>query len=50
MSFGSILLVIVLVILFGGFGYHTGGPVWGGGISLGTFLIILLILVLLGKL
>ena len=50
MSAGTIVLVVVLILLFGGFGWHYGGPVYGGGISLGTVLIVLLILVLLGRL
>jgi len=45
----SLLLLIVLVVLiFGGYGgYHAFGPV-GGGISVGTVLVIALILYLLG--
>jgi hypothetical protein len=45
---GLILLIIVLIIMFGGLGYRTGGPFVGGGI-LGTILIILLICWLLGR-
>lgn len=44
-----ILLVILLILLFGFGGYRCGGPVWGGGL-VGTILIILLILWLLGAL
>jgi hypothetical protein len=47
----SLLLIVLLVLLLGGggFSYHTWGPM-GGGISVGTVLIIILILYLLGAL
>jgi hypothetical protein len=52
-----LLLIIVLVLLFGGFGGYWGhstyGPTypWAGpGIGLGTILVILLIVYLLGGL
>lgn len=42
-----ILLIILLILLFGGGGGYWGnaqyGPFWGGGISLGTIILILLI-------
>ena len=47
-----LLLIIVLILLFGGFGTYQGcnrwGYVHGGGIGLGTILIIILIVYLLG--
>ncbi|MFO1247354.1 MAG: DUF3309 domain-containing protein [Alphaproteobacteria bacterium] len=47
----SLLLIILLVLLLagGGFGFSRYGAV-GGGISVGTILIIILILYLLGAL
>jgi hypothetical protein len=47
----SLLLIILLILLLGGggFGYHTWGPI-GGGISVGTVLVIILVLYLLGAL
>lgn len=47
----SLLLIILLVLLLagGGFGYRTYGPVGGSGI-VGTILIIILVLYLLGAL
>jgi hypothetical protein len=49
-----LLLIILLVLLFGfGGGYygHTNwGPYYGGGFGLGTVLVILLVLYLLGVL
>lgn len=44
-----ILLIIVLILLFGGIGYNQWGP-QGGGIGLGTVLLIILLLYLLGAL
>jgi hypothetical protein len=45
-----LLLVIILILLFGGFGaFHAWGPM-GGGISIGTILLIVLVLYLLGVL
>lgn len=54
MSLGTILLIILVIALLGGFSGIGGGPFYGtgyyGGGGLGTLLIIVLILVLLGKL
>ena len=54
MSLGTILLIILVVALVGGFSGLGGGPFYGtgyyGGGGLGLVLIIVLILVLLGKL
>lgn len=49
---GVIILIILVIVLAGGFTGFGGGPFYGsghyGGIGLGTILIIVLILVLLG--
>ena len=54
MSIGTILLIILIIALLGGFSGLGGGPFYGtgyyGGGALGTILIVVLILVLLGKL
>lgn len=54
MSLGAILLVVLIVILMGGFSGLGGGPFYGtgyiGGGGLGLVLVIVLILVLLGRL
>jgi Protein of unknown function (DUF3309) len=54
MSIGTLLLIILVIALLGGFSGIGGGPFYGtgyyGGGGLGTVLIIVLILVLLGKL
>jgi hypothetical protein len=54
MSIGTLLLIILVIALLGGFTGIGGGPFYGtgyyGGGGLGTILIIVLILVLLGKL
>lgn len=54
MSLGTILLIILVVVLLGGFSGFGGGPFYGtgyyGGGGLGLILVIVLILVLLGKL
>lgn len=54
MNLGLLILIILIVILAGGFSGLGGGPFYGtghyGGIGLGTVLVIVLILVLLGKL
>lgn len=55
MSIGLVILVVLVILLFGGgLGPWQGGPYWGaghyGGIGIGTVLVIVLILVLLGKL
>lgn len=54
---GLILLIIVLVLVFGGglYGHSTGswggpagyGGVWGGGLGLGGILLIILVVLLL---
>jgi Protein of unknown function (DUF3309) len=53
MSLGTILLIILVVALLGGFSGFGGGPFYGtgyyGGGGLGLVLIIVLILVFLGK-
>jgi hypothetical protein len=54
MSLGTILLIILIIALLGGFSGLGGGPFYGtgyyGGGAIGTILIVVLILVLLGKL
>lgn len=54
MSLGTILLIILVIALLGGFSGVGGGNFYGtgyyGGGGLGLVLIIILILVLLGKL
>ena len=54
MSLGTILLIILIIALLGGFSGIGGGLFYGtgyyGGGALGTILIIVLILVLLGRL
>ena len=47
----SLVLIILLILLLagGGLGYHTWGPM-GGGISVGTVLVIILVLYFLGAL
>ena len=42
-----ILLIILVIIMFGG-GFYAKGPYRTGGISLGTILLIILVLWLLG--
>lgn len=53
MSLGTILLVILIIALLGGFSGLGGGPFYGtgyyGGGGLGLVLVIVLVLVLLGK-
>jgi Protein of unknown function (DUF3309) len=53
MSLGTILLVILVIALLGGFSGLGGGPFYGtgyyGGGGLGLVLVIVLILVVLGK-
>jgi hypothetical protein len=53
MSIGTILVIILILILLGGFSGLGGGPFYGtgyyGGGSLGLVIVILLILVLLGR-
>lgn len=54
MSLGTLLLIILIIALLGGFTGWGGGPFYGtghyGGIGLSTLVIIVLILVLLGRL
>jgi Protein of unknown function (DUF3309) len=54
MSIGTILLIILVIALLGGFSGLGGGPFYGtgyyGGGGIGLILIIVLILVVLGKL
>ena len=54
MSLGTILLIILIIALLGGFSGIGGGRFYGtghyGGGALGLVLIIVLILVVLGKL
>jgi hypothetical protein len=54
MSLGTILLIVLVIALLGGFSGLGGGPFYGtgyyGGGGLGLVLVIVLILVLLGKL
>jgi hypothetical protein len=49
---GLIILIVVLLLIFGGgggyYGYRRWGYGGGGGIGLGTILVILLVLYLLG--
>jgi len=52
---GIILIVLLIVLLFGGYGYregwHANYPYFGGGIGvIGIILIVLLILLLFGRL
>jgi hypothetical protein len=54
MSIGTILLIILIIALLGGFSGIGGGPFYGtgyyGGGGLGLVLIVVLVLVLLGRL
>jgi len=53
MSLGTILLIVLVIALLGGFSGIGGGPFYGtgyyGGGGLGLVLIVVLILVVLGK-
>ena len=53
MSLGTILLIILIIALLGGFSGLGGGPFYGtgyyGGGGLGLVLVIVLVLVLLGR-
>jgi uncharacterized protein DUF3309 len=53
MSIGTIILIILVIALLGGFSGIGGGPFYGtgyyGGGGLGLIVIILLILVLMGR-
>jgi Protein of unknown function (DUF3309) len=54
MSLGTILLIILVIALIGGFTGIGGGPFYGtgyyGGGGLGLVLVVVLILVLIGRL
>jgi len=54
MSIGTIILIILVIALLGGFSGIGGGPFYGtgyyGGGGLGLVVVVLLILLLLGKL
>jgi hypothetical protein len=53
MSLGTILIIILIIALLGGFSGIGGGPFYGtgyyGGGGLGLVLIVIIILVLLGR-
>jgi hypothetical protein len=53
MSLGTILLIVLVIALLGGFSGLGGGPFYGtgyyGGGGLGLVLIVVLILIVLGK-
>ena len=53
MSVGTILIIILIIVLLGGFSGIGGGPFYGmgyyGGGGLGLVLVIVLVLVLLGR-
>jgi len=53
MSIGTVLLIILIIALLGGFSGIGGGPFYGmgyyGGGGLGLVLVIVLILVVLGR-
>ena len=53
-SIGTIILIVLIIALLGGFSGIGGGPFYGtgyyGGGGLGLVIVVLLILVLLGKL
>ena len=53
MSIGTIILIILVIALLGGFSGIGGGPFYGtgyyGGGGLGLILVIVLVLVLVGK-
>jgi hypothetical protein len=54
MSIGTIILIILVIALLGGFSGIGGGPFYGtgyyGGGGLGLVIVILLVLVLMGRL
>ena len=54
MSLGTVLLIILIIALLGGFSGLGGGPFYGtgyyGGGTLGVVLIVVLVLVLMGRL
>jgi hypothetical protein len=53
MSLGTILVIILIIALLGGFSGIGGGPFYGtgyyGGGGIGLILVIVLVLVLLGR-
>ena len=53
MSIGSIILIVLVIALLGGFSGIGGGPFYGtgyyGGGGLGVVVLVLLVLVVLGK-
>lgn len=53
MNIGTILLVLLVILLLGGFAGIGGGPFYGtgywGGSGLGLILLVVIILLLLGK-
>ncbi len=53
MSLGTILLILLVIALLGGFSGMGGGPFYGtgyyGGGGLGLVLVIVLVLVLMGR-
>ena len=53
MSLGTILVIVLIIALLGGFSGVGGGPFYGtgyyGGGGLGIVIVILLILVLMGR-
>lgn len=52
MSLGTILLIVLIIFLLGGFSGYGGGPFYGGGPymggGIGLLIVVVLILVLLG--
>jgi hypothetical protein len=44
-----LLLALILIFVFGGFGWNLGGP-WGGGYGIGSVLLVILLLYLIGAL
>lgn len=53
MSLGTILLIILIIVLLGGFGPWGNGPFYGtgyyGGGGLGLIIVVILVLVLMGR-
>jgi hypothetical protein len=54
MSLGMILLIVLVIVMLGGFSGLGGGPFYGtgyyGGSGLGLVLVIVVVLLLLGRL
>jgi hypothetical protein len=54
MSLGTILIIVLIIALLGGFSGIGGGPFYGtgyyGGGGIGVVLVVVLVLVLIGKL